>query len=101
MIHDPKNSPISSAGIIWKQPFVIEWTQLLLGSYHHWLNHELIARSGNPQEQSHQLFDSPFVVVSHVTTLSVLAPPGKSFSVRYISLLLDILKEPSTPLSVN
>ena len=65
MIHDPQESPDLSVEIIWKQPFVVEWTQWLLDSYHHWLNHELIARSGNAQEQSHQLFDSPFVVVSH------------------------------------
>ncbi len=65
MIHDHSESRDLSVEIIWKQPFVVEWTQFLLDSYHHWLNHELIGRRGNPQEQSHQLFDSPFVVVSH------------------------------------
>jgi len=65
MIHDPQESPDLSVGIIWKLPFVVEWTQLLLNSYHHWLNQELIPRRGNSQEQSHQFFDSPFVVVSH------------------------------------
>lgn len=65
MILDHQESPDSSAGIIWKQPLVVEWTQLLLNSYYHWLNYELIPRSGNSQEQSHLLFDSPFVVVSH------------------------------------
>ncbi len=65
MIHDPQESPDLSVGFIWKQPFVVEWTQRLLDSYHQWLNHELIARSGTVQEQSHQLFASPFVVVSH------------------------------------
>jgi hypothetical protein len=65
MIHDPQESPDLSVGISWKLPFVVDWTQLLLDSYHHWFNHELIARRGNFQEQSHQLFDTPFVVVSH------------------------------------
>ncbi len=65
MIHDPQDSPDLSVGIIWKQPFVVEWTQLLLDSYRHWINHELIARRSTPQEQAHQLFDSPFVMVSH------------------------------------
>jgi hypothetical protein len=56
MIHDPQDSLDLSVGIIWKQTFVVEWTQLLLNSYHHWINHELIARRGTPQEQAHQLF---------------------------------------------
>lgn len=65
MIHDSQDKSDPSVEHIWKQPFVIEWTQLLLDSYHHWLNRELIARSGNFQAQAHQLFESPFVVVSH------------------------------------
>ena len=65
MIQDHPDSSDLSVGIIWKQPFVIEWTQLLLDSYRRWLNTELIIRRGNSQEQSQELFDSPFVVVSH------------------------------------
>ena len=65
MTHDHQRAPESTVGNIWKLPFVVEWTQLLLDSYHHWLNQELILRSGNVQEESHQLFDSQFVVVSH------------------------------------
>ena len=65
MSHESKDWPDLSVGNIWRQPPVIEWTQRLLDSYHHWLKHDLISRHGTPQEQSHQLFASPFVVVSH------------------------------------
>lgn len=65
MIHDPQDSPNQSVENVWNLPFVIEWTQLLLNSYHHWLNQDLIVRQGNSQEQSRHLFESSLVVVSH------------------------------------
>ena len=50
---------------IWTDPAVIEWSQLLLNSYHHWIGRDLLERVGDPAYQSHALFLSPFVVVSH------------------------------------
>ena len=50
---------------IWQQPSIIQWTQLLLDSYRHWMKQELIDRGVTFSEQSHQLFESSFVVVSH------------------------------------
>ncbi len=52
-------------GVIWQKPHVIQWTQLLLDSYRHWLGKELIDRTGTPLEHSQQLFECPFIVVSH------------------------------------
>ena len=49
----------------WQHPSVIEWTQLLLDSYHHWIQHDLINRDTEPLEQSRRLFECSFVVVSH------------------------------------
>ena len=51
---------------IWNNPAIVEWSQLLLSSFHHWTKRELLERVGNPDYQAHALFHSPFVVVSHV-----------------------------------
>jgi hypothetical protein len=50
---------------IWREPWVIEWTQYLLDSYVHWLKKELIPRQGSSLEQAERLFNCPLVVVSH------------------------------------
>lgn len=50
---------------IWQQPNVILWSQLLLDSYEELLEHPLIERIGNAQEQAKSLFFAPFVVASH------------------------------------
>lgn len=50
---------------IWRQPWVVEWTQDLLNSYAHWLKKELVPRQGTSLEQAERLFICPFVVVSH------------------------------------
>ena len=50
---------------IWQQPSIIQWTQLLLDSYQHWMKQDLIVRGTTLLEQSYQLFQSPFVVASH------------------------------------
>lgn len=50
---------------IWRQPWVVEWSQCLLDSYAHWLKKELIPRQGTSLEQAERLFTCPFVVVSH------------------------------------
>ena len=59
----PEDSTVASQ--IWTDPAVIEWSQLLLNSYHHWTGRDLLERVGDPAYQSHALFLSPFVVVSH------------------------------------
>jgi MEKHLA domain len=48
-------------------PDWINHTQILLDSFRHWLDRDLIARSGTPDEQAQSLFNAPFVVVSHGT----------------------------------
>ena len=50
---------------VWSQPSVVEWSQLLLNSYRHWVGRDLMLRTGGPEEQAHALFMAPFVVVSH------------------------------------
>ena len=53
------------ASPIWKQPSVVAWCHVLLESYRHWIGTELIEPRGDPAFQSHILFHSPFVLVSH------------------------------------
>jgi hypothetical protein len=50
---------------IWTHPAIVEWSQLLLNSFRHWTQRELLERVGNSDYQAHALFRSPFVIVSH------------------------------------
>src|SRR6185295_2389401 len=50
---------------IWTPPVIVEWSQQLLNSFHHWTGRELIERAGDLECQAQALFQSPFVVVSH------------------------------------
>ena len=50
---------------IWREPWVVEWTQFLLNNYARLLKQELIPREGTPLEQAVGLFKSSFVVASH------------------------------------
>ncbi len=50
---------------IWREPWVVEWTQFLLNNYARLLKQELIPREGPLLEQAAGLFKSSFVVASH------------------------------------
>ena len=50
---------------IWTNPAIMEWSQLLLNSFRHWIGRELLEREADQGYQAHALFQSPFVVVSH------------------------------------
>ena len=52
---------------IWSQPAIIEWSQLLMNSYRHWVGRDLLLRKGEPEAQAQALFLAPFVVISHGT----------------------------------
>lgn len=43
----------------------MEWSQLLLDSYSHWIGKDLIDRTPNAKQQARLLFEASFVVVSH------------------------------------
>ncbi len=53
--------------MIWTQPEIINWSQLLLDSYSKLLGHQLIKRTSEVERQAKELFFAPFVVVSHQT----------------------------------
>ena len=49
----------------WTEPRIVEWSQLLLDSYRHWIGKDLIERTPNAKQQARLLFEASFVVVSH------------------------------------
>ena len=65
MIKPSPQTPNASDKDMWQRSSVVQWTQLLLDSYRHWMNQDLINRDTDPLEESRRLFESPFVVVSH------------------------------------
>lgn len=50
---------------MWARVSVIEWSRLLLKSFHRWTGRPLLAGYGSAGEQARLLFSAPFVVVSH------------------------------------
>jgi hypothetical protein len=49
----------------WDEPRIVEWSQLLLDSYRHWIGHDLIKRTADAKQQACTLFEASVVVVSH------------------------------------
>lgn len=49
----------------WQQPSVINHTQLLYDSFRRWMGRELLSLTGDGEAQAQQLFNAPFMVVSH------------------------------------
>ena len=49
----------------WLEPALVNWSQLLLNSFCHWTERQLIERAGTPEHQAGTLFLAPCVVVSH------------------------------------
>ena len=43
----------------------MEWSQLLLDSYRHYIGNDLIERTPDAEQQARTLFEASFVVVSH------------------------------------
>jgi hypothetical protein len=49
----------------WNEPRIVEWSQLLLDSYRHWIGNDLIERNPAVQQEARTLFEASIVVVSH------------------------------------
>jgi hypothetical protein len=62
-----RSSPIPSSSWSPAMPTIPSHVQLLLDSFAQLLGRELIPREGSAAEQAEQLFQAPFVVVSHGT----------------------------------
>jgi MEKHLA domain len=51
----------------WQQEAIIIHSQRLLHSYHHWTGESLFDLSASPEDIAQNLFEAPFIVVSHGT----------------------------------
>ena len=51
----------------WQQPEIIQLSELILASYRHWLQSELIPPATTPELTAKNLFEAPFVVLAHNT----------------------------------
>jgi len=51
--------------IIWMRSQTIDWSQILLDSFAHFLGYQLIPRDSDLESQAQALFEAPFIVVSH------------------------------------
>jgi hypothetical protein len=49
----------------WNEPRILEWSQLLLDSYRHWIGNDLIERTADAKQRARTLFEASVVVVSH------------------------------------
>lgn len=86
---------------MWTHPVVIEWTQWLLDSYWHWTSRELIERIGEPDVQACQLFQAPFVVVSHGAEADPLLNYGNQRAVDLWELTWDQLVQTPSRLTAE
>jgi hypothetical protein len=73
------------------QPGWVEWTQILLDSYHRWTGNELVPRTGSPVEQAQALRDAPFVVVSHGTQPDPILNYGNRVALALWEMPVEIL----------
>lgn len=59
------NQSSPAADLLWQQPEVIRWSQVLAESYQKLLGRELVVFQDTPEQLSQALFQASFVVVSH------------------------------------
>ena len=81
---------------IWTNPAIIEWSQLLLNSFRHWIGRDLLERVGDQDYQAHALFQSPFVIVSHGMEEDPLLNYGNQVALELWELTWEqLVKTPS------
>jgi len=86
---------------IWTDSAIMEWSQLLLNSFHHWTERELIERVGDPGYQAHALFQSPFVVVSHGMEEDPLLNYGNQVALELWEMTWEDLKRTPSRLTAE
>lgn len=69
----------------------IPHTQLLLDSYRKWVGEDLISRSGSPDTQAQNLFEAPFVVVSHGTQADPILNYGNAAALALWEMDIETL----------
>jgi hypothetical protein len=73
-----------------------EHVQVLLNSYRRWLGRDLLSGRGAPREDAQQLFEAPFVVVSHGTEADPILNYGNRAALDLWEMDLEtLLRTPS------
>ena len=72
--------------LVWQQPEIIRWSQILANSYRQLLGKELIDCDQTPEELAKALFDATFVVVSHDTQADPIFNYGNQTALQLWSI---------------
>lgn len=75
----------------WLRHGWVERTQVLLDSFHRWLQRDLVPRRGSAEEQAQRLFEAPFVVVSHGTEEDPLLNYGNAAALELWEMDVETL----------
>ncbi len=67
---------------IWQTPEIIAWSQIILNSYQKLLGKELMLRTGTPQTEAKDLYDLPYVVLTHNTDADPLYNYGNEIALK-------------------
>ncbi len=86
---------------VWSQPLVVEWSQLLLNSYRHWVGRDLLQRVGGPEEQAHALFLAPLVIISHGTEEDPILNYGSHLALTLWETTWDELRQTPSRLTAE
>lgn len=82
--------------LVWQQPEIIRWSQILANSYHQLLGEELIDSALTPESLAKALFHAGFVVVSHGTQADPIFNYGNEIALQLWSIDWDeLIKTPS------
>jgi hypothetical protein len=66
----------------WQQVDIIQHSQRLLWSFHHWTGRSLLAPADSPEETARLLFAAPFVVVAHGTQADPIFNYGNQIALK-------------------
>ncbi|MBP0030527.1 MEKHLA domain-containing protein [Roseofilum sp. Guam] len=77
----------------WQEQIVIDQTQLILNSYQHWLGSPLLNMNQAPIDLAQQLFEAPFVVLSHGTEADPIFNYGNRQSLKLWELSWNELRQ--------
>lgn len=83
--------------LIWQQPKIIRWSQIMAESYQQLLGKNLIDSTSTPEQLAHNLFNAPFVLVSHDANSNPIFNYGNQTALQLWSLSWqEFTKTPST-----
>ena len=87
--------------LIWQQPEVIRWGQILVTSYQQLLGKQLVDNTNSPEELSKALFYAPFAVVSHGTQADPIFNYGNQTALQLWSISWNELIQTPSRLSAE